>query len=71
MNQKPGWRSSEFWLIASAMGFAMWAGYYVLTSDVELERFLTVIGAVGGVGGIYTQQRTSLKKVQPLSGDQR
>lgn len=67
MNEpKPGWRSSEFWLMLIALCFAMWAGWYVLThADVELERFLTVLGAVGGVGGWYTQQRTSLKKAVP------
>lgn len=60
---KPGWRSSEFWLTAAVVGFGMWGGGVVLlTPEVELERYLAVLAAVGAAAGLYVQQRTSLKK---------
>jgi len=60
---KPGWKSSEFWLMVAALSFAMWAGYYALTNpEVELDRFMAILGTVGAFAGVYTQQRTSLKK---------
>ena len=64
---KPGWMCSEFWLTVAVTGFAMWAGAEVLGSDIELERFLTVVGTVSGAAALYAKWRTDLKKE---SGDQ-
>lgn len=65
---KPGWKSSEFALQVGVLLFAAWAGWYVLTSDVDLERFLTVVGTVAASAGYYTSQRTSLKKTAQAEG---
>lgn len=63
MTSKPGWKTSECWFMAAGLAFAMWAGWYAFTNpDLELDRFLAILGAVGGFVGVYTQQRTSLKK---------
>lgn len=61
---KAGFRSSEFWLLASCTAFAMWAGgYSLIHTGVDLDRLLAIIGAVAGIGGFWTYQRTGLKKV--------
>ena len=64
---KPGWKSSEFWLVAAWMAFIVGTGTYILLKEIsiELERLLAIWGAPGLPAAWYLTQRTSLKRNDP------
>ena len=60
---KPGYLSTEFWLIASWLAFAMWiVNGAVADTSIELDRVVALLGLVAAPVAYYFQQRTNLKK---------
>lgn len=62
------WRSTEFWLNAASLVYSMWAGAYLLTHPwLEANVFLLAIGAATGGAGLYTAQRSAVKRAAALA----
>jgi hypothetical protein len=60
--EKPGWKTSEFWLTVVTVAFASWVGYrLVLDASLELERGAAIVGLVIAAAWKYTDVRKTLK----------
>jgi len=60
---KSGWKSSEFYLVAAWLAFAMWiVNTAIGDPSIELDRVVALLGLVAMPVGYYFQQRTALKK---------
>ena len=60
---KPGYKTSEFWLVVFVTLFAAasgsWALYY---PEIDLDRLLAINGIVATAAGFWASSRVSVKK---------
>lgn len=60
---KPGYKTSEFYVVATTTAFSMWVGaMMVLNPEIELQRGGAIIAAVLAAAWQYTKIRTEAKK---------
>ena len=61
--EKPGFYTSEFWVTAVTVAFAMWVGYrLMLYPELDLERGAAIIALVIAAAWKYVDVRKTLKQ---------